>query len=192
LGIVNVAVALGELGDERAIEKLREAGPLYFGLHDVIPHAIRRIGGRAAEAALFELFTSERGTARREEIIRELRDLPAAEAIPTLLLGLTDAHPSVLMVSREVLWFMPHCVLHDGLRIALTNPSPVLRREAAAIAPYYADEIIVSELSRLAKDDSDLEVRTAAQSATDAIGETGTGRAPIMEIIREQVWRASN
>lgn len=167
----HAAVALGELGDERAIAELRAVG--YFH-SNIIPYAIRRIGGNTAATTLAELLAEQDDVAEREEIIRQLGYLHVAEVIPSLLLGLADADPRIRRVSREVLWFLPHSLLHDGLRIALTHPSPAVRRDAAAITPFYADETIVSELSRLAKDDPDSAVRTVAQSARDAIGEMGT------------------
>jgi DNA-binding MarR family transcriptional regulator len=58
-------------------------------------------------------------------------------------------------------------VLTQGLVETLTDVNPLARREAARVAPYYADERICELLAGLAERETSVDVAAAARMANE-------------------------
>jgi HEAT repeat protein len=161
------AIALGELGEEGNIKTLLDAWPDQHLRLDLIPLSIAKIGGRVAALALSDLLAAEEDSPRRLAIIRALCEVCHADAVPGLLLGLTDKDREAQMAAYDGLFSMPYALLREGLEIALIHQSPLVRLKAATLAAPYADKTIVDALTRLAATDPD--VAKAAQHTLEEV-----------------------
>jgi HEAT repeat protein len=166
------AAALGALGAEDAIPALVDAWPEYeVSLsQEAIPRAIGRIGGRKAAQALSRLLAFEVNARRRRAIAVGLGEVKHPNAVPgLLLLGLVEEDFECRIIARAALCRLPPPVLRDGLIISLADMSPDVRRVAASIVAFYADEIIFPILLRLQENDDDSEVKRAARRAYEEV-----------------------
>jgi HEAT repeat protein len=164
---VFAALALGYLGDVDAIVDLvamfkRLRGSQYF--RDWPATAIARIGGNSAVQALNQLLLTEDPEGRRI-VVDALPITNEPDAVFGLLSGLTDTQATVRMAAREGLSRLTLRSLEIGLRQAILQSNPFVRREALKFLPAYADEQISTALEELLNSDTDEEVLAVASKA---------------------------
>ena len=106
--------------------------------------------------------------ARRGE---KLASTDCAEAVLGLLKGVADEDRVVKVNALDGLRELSRRMLEEGLRLALVDPDPLVRGEAARVAPYYADETMERTLVKLASSDPDSRVRILAADASEACRE---------------------
>ena len=163
-GLVGAYAAntLGLLGDAHAIPALVAAWRRNSGdwLRDWYVFAIGRIGGAAGCAELRALLPLA-DDAGRPDLVAALRETQNAAAVPALLQVLDDRRPHVRAAVRGALATLQRAQLMDGLRAALQDDDPTVRREAVLIAPFYADAEMQRQLDAL---QGDPDSRVAAEA----------------------------
>jgi HEAT repeat protein len=160
------ANTLGHLRAEVAIPALAAAWrqrPADDWLRDWFTQAIARIGGARAAATLRTLLTAADDRARLE-LAYTLRETQHPEAIPALLRLLEDPRPHIRAAARGGLAAQLRDCLKEGLLLALRDGDPVVRRQAAIVAPYYASGEMQRRLEALQRD-PDASVAAAAKEA---------------------------
>ncbi len=137
-------------------------------------HALGSIGGPLAVNALAQLMLKT-DTLGRVLISRALGQVASPDVVGPLLAAVADESPSVRVAAREALRELPCSALAEGLGHALTLPDQTVRREAARLAPYYANEEICELLDGLAKQESDPDFAAAARMSNEVLGRKRAG-----------------
>jgi HEAT repeat protein len=161
------AAALGALRDERAIVPLSTFFRRIETNKDWVLSAIAGIGGSPAARWLSTLFPLEDATIRAHAAA-DLARTDSPEAVIGLLKGVADEERMVKINAWDGLCQLSRRVLEEGLRLALIDPDPLVRGEAARLAPYYADETMERTLAKIASWDGDARVRILAADAGEA------------------------
>jgi HEAT repeat protein len=165
---VQAAKLLGELKDSRGVDGLSAA--LFdgdAGVRRAAAQALEKIGPPASEALLTALNNPDQDV--RHAAAKALGQTGEHRMIPSLIAALRDPQESVRSQAAFALNKMGARAV-EPLIAALTSPDANTRLHAARILGSVGGDLrALSELQRLARDDSDNKVQEAAKLAAEKV-----------------------
>jgi HEAT repeat protein len=165
-GTQGAALALGRIGDKRAVEPVLRIFDDARNIAWAAAEALGLIGDNCATLRLIELLREGDGLdqMRAAEALGRIRDERAIVPLFEALQKQSGSEEAALALRN----FDPSVVAEE-LPAALTHENPFVRRKAVTYIPYYCvDPDLLSEITLLAESDPDDLVRITAQESTEA------------------------
>jgi HEAT repeat protein/energy-coupling factor transporter ATP-binding protein EcfA2 len=164
-GAANAAIALGRIGDKRAVEPLLEVLQNSFNyLRAHVAEGLGLLGDKRATMPLIAVLQDEDDIVRMYvvEALGRIKDERAVEA----LLGALQFPGTGSEEAALALRFFDGPVFAEQLSKALSNQNQFVRRKAVSYVGYYCvDPTLLEQISDIAETDSDDFVRSTALEA---------------------------
>jgi HEAT repeat protein len=165
-GTQDAAIALGRIGDKRAVEPVLRIFDDARNIAWAAAEALGLIGDKCATLRLIELLREGEGLdqMRAAEALGRIRDERAIVPLFEALQKQIGSEEAALALRN----FDPS-VIAEELPTALTHENPFVRRKAVTYIPYYCvDPRLVTKMTLLAESDPNDLVRITAQEANEA------------------------
>lgn len=164
-GAANAAIALGRIGDKRAVEPLLDVLQNSFNyLRAHVAEGLGLLGDKRATMPLVEALQDEDDIVRMHvvEALGRIKDERAVEALLGALQFAGTASEEAALAFR----FFDGTVFAEELSKALSNQNQFVRRKAVSYVGYYfVDPTLLERISHMVETDADDFVRSTALEA---------------------------